>query len=186
MFPDCWKKVLIVPITNPRQNRHIAFSFILISRLSCLSEVYEYIFANPLKEFVTTNSIIIREQFGFRSKHSIHHQLWRLSELVHEGLFKKEISCVVFIDIAEAFNQVWHLVLIYRLIMQEVHAPQLSLIFWNYLESSTFSVNVNDSISSSFNIEAGVPQGSLVGTWLPNLYIVLPSNSLYPFSLICG
>lgn len=93
MFPDCWKKALIVPIPIDHS------SFRPISRLSCLSKVYEYNLTSHLKEFITAHSIVISEHFGFRPKISTQCQIWRYTELIYEGFLRRWKTGVVFIYI---------------------------------------------------------------------------------------
>lgn len=112
--------------------------------------------------------IIILENFVFRHQHSTQYEFWKVTELIHEGLFKKQKTCVVFVHISKAFERVWHNGLM--LIMLKLR-PRLILILWNYFRVKTFSVKVNNFIFASRNIEAGVPQDSLASTWLFNLNI---------------
>lgn len=102
MFPDCCKKALIVPTPKPGLDRHALSSFSPISFISFLSKIYEYIIVSRLKVFVTSNSIIIPEQVGYRSKHSIQHQLWRVTELVQEGFQQRQKAGVVFMTLLKS------------------------------------------------------------------------------------
>ncbi|GFW91525.1 RNA-directed DNA polymerase from mobile element jockey [Trichonephila clavipes] len=76
----------------------------------------------------------------------------------------------VFLDIQKAFDRVWVRGLIYKLITNNF-PPALNHLINSYLVNRSFKLRVNDTLSSSFNIKCGVPQGSLLGPLLFNMYI---------------
>lgn len=127
IFPDCWKRALAVPIPKSGQDRNAPSSFRSISLLSCIFKVYEYMLSNHLKKLIITRLIINPEQFAFRPKIYNQRQLWWVTELLHEGFLKK--ITIVFIDIDKVFDRVWHVALIYKLILLKV--PQKHLLFRN-------------------------------------------------------
>lgn len=91
MFPDIWKKALVVPVLKPGQDRHAPFRFRLTSFLSCLLKFNEYVLSNRLKELINTNSVIIPEQFRFlRPNLSTQHWPWWVTELIHGGFLKNK------------------------------------------------------------------------------------------------
>ena len=73
----------------------------------------------------------------------------------------KEIR-VVFFDISKAFDRVWHKGLIYKLKNIGITG---SLLLWieNYLLSRKQKVLLNGKESIILSINAGVPQGSILG-----------------------
>lgn len=108
----------------------------------------------------------------------------KCTKLVYESSLKKRKTDVVFIDIIKAFDRVWRDAVIYKLIIRNT-PPKLILLFWNYLKCKTFSIRVNNYISSSRTIEAGVLQGSLICTWLFHIYIKdIPKNSRILITLL--
>ncbi|GFV40267.1 RNA-directed DNA polymerase from mobile element jockey [Trichonephila clavipes] len=76
----------------------------------------------------------------------------------------------VFLDIQKAFDRVWVSGLIYKLITNNF-PPALIHLINSYLVNRTFQVRVNDTLSNSLSIKYGVPQGSLLGPFLFNIYI---------------
>lgn len=103
MFLVCCKKWLNIcfdPKTEKGQTRRALSSFRPTSHLSWLSKVYEYVVAYRQKEIITSNLIIISDQFGFSPKHSTQHQLSRITKLVYEVLKIKEKVGTVFVGIA--------------------------------------------------------------------------------------
>ena len=72
---------------------------------------------------------------------------------------------VVFCDISKAFDRVWHKGLLRKL---ESIGIRRSLLSWvkNYLSERKQRVVINNSTSSWRDINAGVPQGSILGLYL--------------------
>ncbi|GFW47574.1 RNA-directed DNA polymerase from mobile element jockey [Trichonephila clavipes] len=64
-----------------------------------------------------------REQCGFRPKCSTVHQLLRVTELIHSGFAKHEATGILFLDIAKAFDKIWHDGLLIKLIRLDFPPP---------------------------------------------------------------
>ncbi|GFU16764.1 RNA-directed DNA polymerase from mobile element jockey [Trichonephila clavipes] len=114
--------------------------------------------------------ILISQQHGFRPQLSTSHQLLRVVEYAKSGFKEKKYTGAVFLDIQKAFDRVWHMGLLYKLI--KINAPpQLILIIKSFLNNRSFAVRVNDTHSSTKLIRAGAPQGALLSPTLFNIYI---------------
>ena len=76
----------------------------------------------------------------------------------------KEVR-VVFCDISKVFDRVWHKGLLHKL---ESIGIRGSLLSWvkKYLSERKQRVVINNSTSSWRDINAGVPQGSILGLYL--------------------
>lgn len=84
------------------------------------------------------------------------------------SLKNREKTASVFLDVEKAFNRVWHKGLLYKIHQMGTHT-NLTKIIDSFLYKRTFRVCQENSLSSSWKITAGVPQGSCL---LPALYLI--------------
>ena len=79
-------------------------------------------------------------------------------------------TCVLALDIEGAFDKVWHQALIAKLKSFGVDGELLRLLE-NYLTDRDLRVILNGKNSDSYSIGAGVPQGSILGPIMWNIFI---------------
>ncbi|GBM25257.1 RNA-directed DNA polymerase from mobile element jockey, partial [Araneus ventricosus] len=169
-FPTRWKTATIIPILKPGKDPTDPMSYRPISLLPSISKIAEHILLSRLNDYLEENNILIPEQFGFRKKLSTTHQLLRVTEYIQEGLNNKQKTGAVFLDIQKAFDRVWQDGLIHKLIKYNI-PPYLIKIFHSYLTNRNFAVRVENELSHTKFIKAGVVQGSKVGPVLFALFI---------------
>ena len=91
----------------------------------------------------------------------------------------KEVR-MVFLDISKAFDKVWHKGLLYKLESLGVRDPVLKWIK-SYLTGRKQRVIIDGQSSDWREIEAGVPQGSVLG---PLLFLFILMILLVIFNVI--
>ncbi|CAK9827570.1 Probable RNA-directed DNA polymerase from transposon BS [Anthophora retusa] len=119
--------------------------------------------------------MIPAHQFGFRKKHSALEQIHRIVDAMEKSFEEKKVCTAAFIDVSQAFDRVWHPGLLFKL---KINLPHCFYKFFeSYLSERYFRVKYNESYSSIQKILAGVPQGSVLGPILYQIYTVdLPQN----------
>ena len=85
-----------------------------ISLLPILSKVMELRFLKEITPFVERKRLIPDHQFGFRKKHGTVEQVHRVVDIINTAFDEKKYCTSVFLDIAQAFDKVWHNGLLYK------------------------------------------------------------------------
>ena len=109
-------------------------------------------------------------QSGFQPVKSTTTQLLKLYHQFCTAVDNHKEIRVIFLDIKKAFNKVWHKGLIYKLSHCGISGNLLQW-FQNYLSRRKQRVTINGQYSKWGNLNAGVPQGSVLGPLLFLVYI---------------
>ena len=96
-------------------------------------------------------------QFGFRKSFSTELAAVDLYENLLKNLDKKYFCCVIFLDLAKAFDSVNHHILLEKLKKYGVRGPCLDL-FKSYLSNRWQYVQLSDEKSNLKPIDIGIPQ----------------------------
>lgn len=170
-FPVQWKCGEIIMIAKPNKPENKVSSYRPISLLVTFSKIFERIFLRRLLPILEIKNIIPEYQFGFRHKHGTPEQCHRIVNIITDALENKKYCSAVFLDIQQAFDRVWHSGLLYKL-KNNLPAP-FYLLLKSYLSERCFYVKVNNEMSTLRKIQAGIPQGSVLG---PVLYTIFTSD----------
>ena len=127
-----------------------------------MSKVFERIIFNTLNHFYLT---------GFHKNHNTQHCLLKILEKWKEVLDKGNFVYAIFMDLSKAFNTLNHDLLITKLEAYGLSSNSFRYIC-SYLSQCLQRTGVNNSFSLWKDIIAGVPQGSILGPLLFNLYIL--------------
>jgi hypothetical protein len=169
IFPSQWKFANVTPI-HKKGNKQMVSNYRPISLLPVCSKIFEKILFNNVYKYLVANNLISEHQSGFRPGDSTTNQLLYLVHTIHLALDEQKEVRSVFLDISKAFDKVWHVGLLFKLQQNGIHGILLNL-FNSYLSNRNQRVVINGFESEWGLIEAGVPQGSVLGPLLFLIYI---------------
>jgi len=166
-FPQSWKKADIYPV-HKKGDRSLCSNYRPISLLSPTSKVFERLVYNNLYVFCKNNNFLTPCNSGFKKCDSTVNQLVHLTHAIYNGLDNGDKIAAVFLDVAKAFDSVWHEGLLFKLERMGIRGKLLNW-FRSYLSGRSQRVLLNGKLSKFLCIYFGVPQGSILG---PLLFLI--------------
>ena len=166
-FPDKLKTADITPVFK-RGDKHEKSNFRPVSILPILSKVYEKCLYKQIENYM--ENILSNFQCGFRKGFNTRQCLIGMIEKAKIIMDKGGHFSALLTDLSKAFDCLPHDLLIAKLDAYGFKYDALYLIF-NYLNNTKQRVKINSSFSSFQNIISGVPQRSLLGPLLFNIFL---------------
>ena len=168
---DGLKEAHVVPILKSLQlDKELFKNFRPVSLLSFISKLTERVVHTRINAYLSANDLHVPSQFGYKRHHSCETFLLKLIDDILVTVDSKLGVVVLIIDLSAAFDTVDHTVLLH--ILQSKFHITGSALTWlkSFLSGRTQRVKIGDSLSSSLTLLFGVPQGSILGPLLFNLY----------------
>ena len=128
----------------------------------------ERVVFKSLYNHLHSNNLLYKYQSGFVPGHSTTFQLIDIYHHICQSFDTKQYSCMVFCDISKAFDRVWHKGLLFKLKQNGIDGVLLDWVA-DYLTNRKQCVIINSTASDYKDVQAGVPQGSVLG---PLLFLV--------------
>ena len=179
-FPDCWKVSLVVSIFKNVGERSTAKNYRPVSLLSVVSKVFEKLVNNRIVDHLEKCGLFSDFQYGFRSCQSTADLLKVVSDRTARAFNRSAATQAVALDISKAFDRVWHAGLLHKLKSYGI-SGQIFGLSSSFLSNRWLRVVLDGKSSQEYLVNAGVPQGSILGPTLLLLYI----NDL-PDDVICN
>ena len=136
--------------------------------LPSISKIYEQCLYDQINEYF--QPLFSKLKCGFRKGHSAQHCLLVLIEKYCKVLDKRVFPGLLLTDLSKTFDYINHELLIPKLHSYGFDIKSLELIH-SYLHDGIQRVKMNSSFSYWSNVESGIPQGSIKGHLLFNIYI---------------
>ena len=168
-FPNHLKRAHVVPkyksgdIEDPTNYRPISIT-------SALSKVFEKVIQNQIVEFLDDTKLLSPHQFGFRANFSTADALLYATEKIRFDIDNKNVVAAAFLDLSKAFDSISHEILLQKLHNLNFSENSIAMIR-SFLKRRLQKVVLETTSSDWIELYQGVPQGTILGPLLFNIYV---------------
>ena len=141
-----------------------------ISNLISFNKIFEKLTYNRMLNFIEQFYPLSPFQYGFKRDSSTTHAILNILTDFFKTFNKQLYTIAIFLDLSKAFDSVNIDILLHKLYRRGFRGPSYEFIK-SYLYNRQQYVTISDFKSDFRNIRSGVPQGSVLGPLLFNVYI---------------
>ena len=170
-LPTSQKHAIVTPrLKKPGLDPSDTANFRPISNLSFLSKVIEKAVVSQLHDHLNEHSLLPQFQSAYRQLHSTETAMLRVTSDILTAADNRQVTLLCLLDLSAAFDCVDHDILLQRLQHQFGLSGDVYRWMSSFLTDRTQTISYNSATSAKKKISHGVPQGSVLGPLLFNLY----------------
>ena len=170
---ECLKSAVLLPLIKELDsaiNTEILKNYRPVSNLQFLGKLIERVVGIRLDDHMVTNNLHSSKQYGYKIDHSTELLMTKVVNDLLLGCDKKLPSLVMFLDLSAAFDTVDQNKLL-DILHDQIGVRGTALKwFSSFLLGRTQKVKIGGEFSTEETLDFGVPQGSILGPKLFNIY----------------
>lgn len=168
-FPEVLKTSLVTPIYKSGDQKEMS-NYRPISLITNITKIVEKCIKSRIIEFIEKYNIISKNQYGFRAGYNTQDAASELTSKIYKALDNSHRCLCIFLDLSKAFDSICHQRLMEKL--EKIGFRGIALdIIKSYITNRKQIVKINDTTSEVCELEAGIPQGTVLGPLLFLLYV---------------
>ena len=170
IIPSCWKESVVIPIKKPGMDPTLPDSYRPIALTSQMGKVMERMVNDRLVYYLETKGMINVYQSGFRRGRSTMDPMVCLEHDIRKAQVNKETVVAVFFDIVKAYDTVWKQGLLIKLKQLGIRGRVYCWVK-DFLSERKIAVRIHGALSTQYEVENGIPQGSIISPLLFSIAI---------------
>lgn len=160
-LPDDWKVGNIIRLYK-NDDKHCPSNCRPISLANVPCKILEHVIYSHLGDFVESNSFLCSSPHGFRKPYSSETHLLSFTQDLRYTLDPDSQADCIFLHFSEAFDKVFHKLLIFKPRSLRIDNIVLKWIEC-FLTTRSQLVSTNDTNSHLTRVSSGIPEGSVLG-----------------------
>ena len=163
-------KTAVIKLIFKKGDKTLTNNYRPVCILTIFSKLHEKCIKRRIYNFLGENKLISPNQFGFRSNMGTEDAIINLTTQINYQIDNNKKPLAVFLDLAKAFDTISHSMLVDKLYNIGIRGVSLALIK-SYLQNREQVVSINNVLSKPRIIKYGIPQGTVLGPILFNVFI---------------